>query len=165
MAFLEATPLAFFETGEGATLVGIWVLAETVGFAALVVLWQVLGDGKTFLVAKEQSVAVFPALHFLAGTDPELLVEFFLLVLEEHAGAERFAKFIDVLGKADHEELGDFRLRVEEAATFVCKVADEFAHLFDVLRGGLREIFLGRLFDGHGCSRRGRRMMLLGVTS
>ena len=165
MAFFEATPLALLEAGEGAALVRVWVLAETVGFAALVVLWQVFGDGKTFLVAEEQSVAVFPALHLLAGTDPELLVEFFLLVLEEHARAERLAKFVDVLGEADHEELGDFRLRVEEAAALVGEVLYELAHLLDVLRGGLSEVFLGRLFDGHGCSRRGRRMMLLGVTS
>jgi hypothetical protein len=112
VALLKATPLALLEAGEGTALVRVWVLAEPVGFAALVVLWQVCGDGKTFLVAEEQSVAVFPALHLLAGADPELLVEFFLLVFEEHAGAERFAKFVDVLGEADHKELGDFRLRV-----------------------------------------------------
>ena len=165
VAFFEATTLALFEAGEGTALVRVWVLAETVGFAALVVLWQVFGDGKTFLVAEEQSVAVFPALHLLAGTDPELLVEFFLLVLEEHARAERLAKFVDVLGEADHEEFGDFRLRVEEAATLVREVADEFAHLLDAFGRGLCAVFLGRLFDGHGCSHWGRRMLLLGVTS
>lgn len=165
VAFLKATALALFEAGEGTALVRMWVLAETVGFAALVVLWQVFGDGKTFLVAEEQSVAVFPALHLLAGADPEFLVDLFLFVLEEHAGAERFTDFIDVLGEADHEEFGDFRLWVEEAAALVREVADEFAHFLDVLGGGLCEVFLGRLFDGHGCSRRGRLMLVSGVPS
>jgi hypothetical protein len=165
MAFFEATPLALLEAGEGAALVGIWVLAETVGFAALVVLWQVFGDGKTFLVAEEQSVAVFPALHFLAGTDPEFLVEFLLLVLEEHAGAERLADFLDVLGEADHEELGDFGLRVKEAAALVREFANELAHLLDVLRGGLSEVFGGGLVNGHGCSRPVEGMLLFEATS
>jgi hypothetical protein len=53
VAFFEATSLTFFEAGEGTALVRIWVLAEAIGFAALVVLWQVFGDGKTFLVAEE----------------------------------------------------------------------------------------------------------------
>ena len=53
VALLKATPLALLEAGEGTALVRVWVLAEPVGFAALVVLWQVCGDGKTFLVAEE----------------------------------------------------------------------------------------------------------------
>jgi hypothetical protein len=133
MALLQATSLALLEASEGAALAWIWVLAEAISFTALVVLWQVFGDGKTFLVAEEQSVAIFPALHLFAGADPELLVKFFLLVIEEHAGAERFAKFIDVLGKADYEELGDFGLRVEEAAALVREVVHELAHLLHVL--------------------------------
>jgi len=164
VALFQTTSLTLLKASEGAALVRVWVLAEAIGFAALVVLWQVFGDGKTFRVAEEQSVAVFPALHFLAGTDPEFLVEFFLFVLEEHAGAERFAKFVDVLGEADHEEFGDFRLRVEEAAALVREFADEFAHLLDVSGRGLCEVFRGRLVDGHGCSCRLRRMCLFGVT-
>ena len=107
MALLQVSPLALLEACQRPTLFRVGVLADTVGFAALVVLWQVFGDGKTFLVAEEQSVAILPALHLFTGTDPELLLDLLLLVLEEHAGTERFADFIDVLREPDHQEFGD----------------------------------------------------------
>jgi hypothetical protein len=53
VALFESTPLALLEAGECAALLRVWILAEAVSFAALVVLWQVFGDGKTFLVAEE----------------------------------------------------------------------------------------------------------------
>ena len=96
-SFLQPPSLLLFQAHERAALFRVRILAVSVCLATLVVLGQMFGDGKTFLVAEQQSVAVFPALHLLAGADPELLVDLFLLVLEEHARAERFPDLVDVL--------------------------------------------------------------------
>jgi hypothetical protein len=107
MALGDGAALLRFEAAQRTALFGRGIGSQAVGFTAFVILWQVFGDGKTFLIAEEQSVAVFPPLHLLAGTDPELLLDLLLLVLEEHAGAERLAHLVHVLGEADHQELGD----------------------------------------------------------
>ncbi len=153
MAFGDGAALLLLEAGEGAALVGGGVRAEAVGLAAFVVLGQVFGDGKTFLIAKEQSVAVLPALHLFAGADPELLLDLRLLVLEEHAGAERFPDLVGVLGEADDEEFGDLALRVEVGAGLLGEVVDELPHFGEGL--GLRDgtIRVGGLVERHGGSR------------
>ena len=69
-ALFDLAAALFFEAAEGATLVRMGVLADAVDRDAFVSFGQVLGDGKTFLIAEEQSMTVFPALHFFAGADP-----------------------------------------------------------------------------------------------
>ena len=45
--------MLLLEACERSALVGVRIFAEPVGLAAFVVLGQVFGDGKTFLVAEE----------------------------------------------------------------------------------------------------------------
>jgi hypothetical protein len=104
------------------------VFARAVDLAAFVVVWEILGDGKTFLIAEEQSMAVFPALHLVAGTDPGAGLHLFGFVLVEVAGTERPAKVIDVLGQPDHEEFGDVVFRVQIAAALLSEGVDELPH-------------------------------------
>ena len=52
-ALLQATPLLFFQARQRAPLVGIWISPQAVGLATFVILGQVFGDGKTFLVAEQ----------------------------------------------------------------------------------------------------------------
>ncbi len=143
----DAAPLLLLEPSKGAPELRVRVLAETVGLKTLVVLWEIFSDGKTFLIAEQQSVAILPALHFFARTDPELLPDLLLLVLEEHAGAERPAHLVDVLREADHEEVCDLALGVEVRPRLTGEGLDELLHLRDVLRRGLLAIRLGRLVD------------------
>ena len=113
-ALVYGAALLLLEAREGTALRGVGVRTISVGLAAFVVLWQVLGDGKTFRIGEKQSVAVLPPLHLLARADPELRLDLSLLVLEEHAGAEWAADFLDVLREADDQEVRDFALGVQE---------------------------------------------------
>ena len=88
----------FLQTADGASLAGGGIGAQAVDLPPLVVLWQVLGDGKTFLIAEEQSMAVFPALHLVAGADPGTALDLFGLVFVVVARAEGAAEVVDVLG-------------------------------------------------------------------
>jgi hypothetical protein len=112
-----------------------------------VVLWQVLGDGKTFLIAEEQSMAVFPTLHLVAGTDPGAAFDLFGFVFVVVAGAEGAAEVVDVLGQADDEELGDVFLRVEEGPALLVVVVDELPHLGERLLGRLVTVFVPHAID------------------
>src|SRR5690606_15701030 len=90
------------------------------------------GNRKTFRIAEEQSVTVLPLLHFFAGTDPRAALGLLGLVLVEVARAERTADLVDVLGEADHEELGDLALGVEVRTALFGEVLDELPHLAEI---------------------------------
>ena len=156
--FLDGAALFFFEATDGATLIGMRVGDQAVDFAAFVVVGEVLGNGKTFLIAEEQSMAIFPLLHLLAGTDPGGGFDLFGFVFVVVAWAEGSADFVDVFGEANHEKFGNLFLRVEIGAAFIGKVLDELLHFPHVFFRGLHAIFIADGvhfgFIGHGGSSR-----------
>ena len=133
LLFFDRAALFFFEAADGAALVGLRVGDQAVDFATFVVVGEVLGNGKTFLIAEEQSMAVFPFLHLFAGTDPGGGFDLFGLVFVVVARAEGTAEFINVLGEANDEEFRKITLRMQVAAALLGKVLDKLPHLIDVL--------------------------------
>lgn len=101
-ALVDLAALTLGDAPECATLLGCGIEAQAVDLAAFVVLWQVLGNRKTFRITEEQSVTVLPSLHLLARAAPGAALRFGSLVRVEITGAERPADFLDVLGKANH---------------------------------------------------------------
>ena len=146
-AFVDFSTALLFEAAEGSAFVRMWIGADSVDLDAFVIFGQVFGDGKTFLIAEEQSMAVFPALHFLAGTDPGRFFDLFRLVLVEVAGTERSAELVDVFGETDHEELGDVFLGMEVGTALLSEVAGELPHLVEILLGRLLTIVVADVFD------------------
>jgi hypothetical protein len=127
------------------------VRTVAVDLATFVVLGEMLGDGKTFRIAEEQSMAIFPLLHLVAGADPGALFDLLDLVIIEIAGAERAAKVVDVLGEANDEKLGDVLLGMEVGAALFDVFVDELPHLGERLLAGLGTIpFVDMLNVGHG---------------
>ena len=51
--FFDGAALFFFEAADGAAFVGVWIGDEAVDLAAFVVIGEVLGNGKTFLIAEK----------------------------------------------------------------------------------------------------------------
>ena len=74
------------------------------------VLWQVFCDGKTFLIAKKQSVTVLPALHFFTWADPRLLFDFFFFIFKKHTGTQLFAGLIYILSKSYDQKVRNFSI-------------------------------------------------------
>src|SRR5436190_20476372 len=87
LAFL--LPLPLLHLGHRAALVRVRVLDDAVGLAPLVVLRQMLGDRKAFLVHEQQAVAVLVFLHLVARADPAAELGLFLGVGIEVTGAQR----------------------------------------------------------------------------
>ena len=112
-ALVDRATLLFFEATDGASFVGLGVADQAVDLAALVVVGEMLGDGKTFLIAEEQSMAVLPSLHLFTGADPGGGLDLLLLVFVEVARTEGTSQLIDVLGEPDNEKLCDFLPRMQ----------------------------------------------------
>jgi len=53
LSLVDLSTALFFQATQGSAFVGVWIGADAVDGAALVIFWQVLGDGKTFLIAEE----------------------------------------------------------------------------------------------------------------
>ena len=87
------------------------------------------GYRKTFRCNEKQSVAIFIALHLLAGTDPSFLVNFRLLVLIEVAWTQWFSEFVCMFGKTDYWKFRDFPLRMKVGSTLIFEALYELPHL------------------------------------
>jgi hypothetical protein len=79
---------------------------DAVNLAPFVAFGKVFGDRHPVFSDKEQAVAVFVDLHFVAGADPAPQLGFGLFVLVEIAGAQRLAEFIDMHGQTFDDRLG-----------------------------------------------------------
>src|SRR5262249_9784187 len=108
--------LALEDARGGAALVGVRVLHEPVGSASLVVLGQVLGDGKPLRRDEQQAVAVLPLLHLVAGADPPAQLRLGLRIGVEVAGAERSPHQLDVAREPLDDRLGHRHVRMERGA-------------------------------------------------
>src|SRR5262249_14586461 len=95
------------DLGDRASALGIGVPDDAVGRSPLVVLGQVLRDGKALRVHEEQAVAVLVLLHLVAGADPAAELRLFLRIRIEVAGTERPPHLLDVPRQAVDDGLGD----------------------------------------------------------
>lgn len=112
LLFLNRTTRLLLELPERPPFIGCRVSNDPIDLTAFVVFGEVLGDGKTFRIAKEQSVAVLPLLHLIARADPGRGLNLFRLIFVKITRAERPTELINMLGEADHQSLSDLGLGV-----------------------------------------------------
>jgi nitric oxide reductase NorD protein len=125
---------------ERPTLVRGRIGDHPIDFTTFMAFGQVLRNRHAIFANKQQTVAIFVDLHFVARADPSPEFGFGLFVFVEITGAERLAEFIDVHGQSFDDRIRDGCIRMHRRSTFLGKTLYE---LHDLLEAFLRRFSHG----------------------
>ena len=104
---------------------------DAVTVTALVIFRQVLSDGHAVLADKQQAMAIFVNLHFVASADPTPLFGFSLFIGIKVARTQGFAEFVDMSGQAENHRVGDGGVGVHGRAALLGKTLHILPHFVE----------------------------------
>ena len=104
---------------------------ESVTLTAFVILGQIFRDGHAVLADKQQAMAIFVDLHFVAGTHPAPQLGFSLFVGIKIAWTQGFAQFVDMSGQAEYHRIGGGRIRMHGRAALLGKALHILPHFIE----------------------------------